>query len=142
MFVAFSWGAALAARYDTSPLYIASCVFGGLLPDTDHRKSLLGRFIPLWILFKPHRNNVLHSPFGCLVTMLLWYILTQSYGHALFIGLGYTTHLLLDMCNPQGIRLFYPRKGMISILKFRTGGAGEILIAFLFYIIIVWAMSM
>lgn len=39
--------------------------------------------------------------------------------------LGVLSHLILDMLNPMGIRVFYPVGPRIRLAKIRTGSKGE-----------------
>lgn len=63
---------------------VALSALGSLLPDTDHRRSILGRWIPMWLFFK-HRG-FMHS----IPALIIAYLIHPA------LGLGYATHLLLD----------------------------------------------
>ena len=91
---------------------------GSLLPDIDHINSKAGR--KLWFIAKPlklfgikHRG-LTHSLLGVVLFALLtrqllingWINSLAWYG----IMLGYLSHLIADMFNPQGIPLFYPNQ--------------------------------
>ena len=131
-------GAAVAAKLDVSPICVLSCIVGGLFPDTDCRRSILGRCLPLWFIFKPHRRNITHSFMGLLVFSILlsWIPL-----HAIFFAIGYATHLGLDMLNRSGIPLWWPNKHCVTIASVKVGGIGESFIAFLICIIIISVLS-
>lgn len=85
-------------------------IFGGflgsLLPDIDHKKSLLGSIIHLPV---KHRT-LTHSLFF----LLLLSVVVAQYNLSLAIGLfvGMLSHLILDMAGRKsaGICLFYPSK--------------------------------
>jgi inner membrane protein len=130
-------GAALSMKFDLHPAHIFISIAGGLFPDTDMKKSYLGRFIPLWILFKPHRKNMTHSLFGAVLFSLPW--LLPSY-ILLFLA-GYLSHLFLDLFNKRGIPLWWPRKHCVTIADIRVGGTGELLVIFVFYMIVIAILS-
>lgn len=130
----------VAFKYNLHPMLTVTAIVGGLFPDTDTRKSLLGRWIPLWLLFKPHRRNLLHSLLGAVIFSVPW--LYISYSSAILFFLGYLSHLILDMCNKTGIPLWYPNKHMISIAKVKIGGFGELLLAIAFYIMVVALLNL
>jgi inner membrane protein len=78
--------------------FIALAV-GSLFPDTDTRKSLLGRLIPLWILFK-HRGFT-HRLYGLLLfTGIAVYLFGCNAGYSFCIG--YFIHLIMDSFTKKG----------------------------------------
>lgn len=82
---------------------ILAMVVGSLLPDADTRKSLAGKFIPLWLVFK-HRG----------FTHTVWSLLLLSGGVWYFFGLwwaesfaiGYISHLVADSTTKAGVKWF------------------------------------
>lgn len=134
------FGLAVTAKYDLPVGYLVPCIIGGLWPDTDHRKSILGRWIPLWLLpcFRPHRRNVLHSFRGSLYFSIPWLF---DWRAALFFWMGYMSHLFLDTFNQLGVRWFYPSKRMISVASIQTGGIGEFFVAFGWYCLVVYVVG-
>lgn len=80
-------------------------MLGSVLPDIDHPRSLLGRFNPFARHFT-HRGAT-HSLAGCLAFGLLGYALADAQA-AMFLVLGYLSHLLLDACTPKGISFWWP----------------------------------
>lgn len=130
-------GAATSAKLGLHPIHILICMAGGLFPDTDHRHSYLGRYIPLWIVCKPHRENILHSLVGAIAFSLP--LLVPSY--MTFFFLGYMSHLLFDMMNVSGVPFWWPKKRMISIARIKAGGLGELLVTFVFYMIVMAVLS-
>lgn len=132
------YGAALAARFDMSPVYVLASIIGGLFPDTDCRHSLLGRWFPLWLLIKPHRRNITHSFVGLFLFSICFLWIPTG---ALFFAVGYLTHLMLDVFNKQGIPLWWPNKHLVTVANIKVGGFGEGFIVFLFYIIIISVLS-
>jgi len=102
-------------------VFYSSGMLGALLPDIDHPCSLLGQFNP----FKMHHRGGTHS------LVLVWAILAWSlmlfHNPYLTVGLtiGYLSHLLLDMCNPSGVPLFYPYQKRYSIMRIKTSSQLE-----------------
>lgn len=138
--VATMMGALIVYRYGLDPLTIAACSIGGLFADTDMKRSMLGRFIPMWLIFHPHRRNLLHSLLGAFLFSIPWVYI--SLDHSIMFLLGYLSHLLLDMFNVTGIPLLYPKKYMVSIARIKSGGFGELLLAIGFYMIVVVLLSL
>lgn len=130
-------GAAISMKYGLHPIHILVCMTGGLFPDTDKQGTYLGRFIPLWRLCKPHRKNITHSLLGAIAFSLPWFLL--SYASLFFIG--YVSHLLLDMFNRTGVALWWPRKHMVTLADIKVGGLGELLVTFVFYMIVIAILS-
>ena len=135
--VAALTGGVLASKLELHPFYILICTAGGLFADTDIKQSYLGRFIPLWLFFRPHRRNFTHSIAGGVVFSLLFIV--PSFIFMFFVG--YMTHLLLDLFNKDGIPLLWPSKKMYSLARFKTGGWGELFIVFVYYIMMMTIMS-
>jgi membrane-bound metal-dependent hydrolase YbcI (DUF457 family) len=90
------------------PLFI-----GALLPDLDCRASVPGRLLPFVSRRVEHRFGHLEEwhtlvanalvaistvPLLLLIDVEAWYL----------ISLGFLSHLLLDLLNPQGIMIFWP----------------------------------
>lgn len=57
---------------------------GSLLPDADTRRSIMGRVLPFWLVFK-HRG-FMHSVYALILAFLL----------DIHFGIGYLSHILLD----------------------------------------------
>lgn len=66
---------------------------GTLFPDTDTKKSLLGRYIPLW-LFCKHRGATHTVWFLALCTWLVYYVMGTW--PASSFAYGYLIHLVAD----------------------------------------------
>lgn len=133
-------GTALCTKYDLTAPMMASCAFGAMFPDTDHRKSLLGRLIPLWLFCKPHRMNVLHSLKGMFILSCIWAVITMSWLHAAVFAAGYLAHLCLDTLTKMGVPWLWPNRKMFS-LRGIVQGVSELLILFAFYTIVVTTIS-
>lgn len=140
MLIATFLGAMVVFKFDLHPSAILCSIIGGLFPDTDTRKSLLGRWIPMWLFFKPHRRNLLHSFLGAVIFSIPWLYISHIYSILFF--LGYMSHLLLDMFNRTGIPFAYPNKYMVSVASVKIGGFGELLLAIAFYIMIVAILNL
>lgn len=88
------------------PLLIAST-----LPDADHKRAPMGRFIPMWLIWK-HRTFT-HTVWAMILFSLPFFSLKFQYGISFVIG--YFLHLVLDSGTPSGIRWLgkYPKKHSI-----------------------------
>lgn len=90
-------------------LFVAGCSLGSLLPDADIEGSMLGRFIPLWLVCE-HRTWT-HSLFFIAIVGLLGLVLKAPYTLNIGLCIGISTHLVLDGVTPMGIPyLLYPFK--------------------------------
>lgn len=136
----FILGAALCAKYHLAAPYMMSCVAGTMFPDTDHSKSMLGKFIPLWLVFKPHRKNVLHSLKGMSIASLIWLCLMTSWLHAAFFAAGYVIHLMLDTLTKMGVPWLWPKRKMFSLAGV-VNGIWELIVLSAFYTIVIATMS-
>ncbi|MGB9848865.1 MAG: metal-dependent hydrolase [Moorellaceae bacterium] len=93
---------------------------GGLLPDIDHPGSYVGRRVPLI-------SDALEMAFGhrsathSLLAVFLFYLAARLAASRFLAGevagpftlalaVGYVSHLLLDMLNPQAVPLLWPWK--------------------------------
>lgn len=90
-----------------SALFVVGCGFGSLLPDIDIDNSLLGRFIPGWLLWE-HRTFT-HSLLFMLVVGVIGVLLGGPYSLIIGLWIGIMTHLILDAITPMGLPyLFFP----------------------------------
>lgn len=109
-------GVAAALMLGANAPQIAIIVFGSLLPDIDHSGSTLGRLVKPLSKSLKHRS-VTHSLLFLLISTIL----------SPYLGIGVLTHILLDMLNPEGVRLFFPYKKKMKvpiISKFVKTGSG------------------
>ncbi|MGO5115353.1 metal-dependent hydrolase [Candidatus Avoscillospira sp. LCP25S3_F1] len=92
---------------------MAALTLGSILPDIDHRDSLVGRHVPILPRLLKHRG-VTHS--------LLFAVL--CYGLYPPLGAGVLLHLLLDVLNPAGVALLWPWKKRLStpVVTIASGG--------------------
>lgn len=95
-----------------NPLYlVGGAVFGGLLPDIDHPKSLLGSAIqPVSTIIKEtlgHRT-LTHSILFLVITCFFTSLFNINIG--IGIGLGILSHIILDLLTPEtnGVAFLYP----------------------------------
>ena len=96
----------------------AGLAIGAILPDIDKSSSLIGRYIPVIPKIFKHRT-VTHNLWFCAA---LWFFSPP-------LALGCLLHILLDMCNPDGIPLFWPVKHKFHvplISRFARSGDGLI----------------
>lgn len=97
---------------ELNPLYlIGGAVFGGLLPDIDHPKSLLGSVIqPVSTIIKEtigHRT-LTHSFLFIVITCLFASLFNISIG--IGVGIGMLSHIILDLLTPEtnGVAFLFP----------------------------------
>lgn len=81
----------------TSPTNIALIALGSILPDFDHPRGILGRYIPFFSKFVSHRGVTHSIAFAVLVGLINFYI-----------AFGIAIHIVLDMTTKQGVKLLYP----------------------------------
>jgi inner membrane protein len=87
----------------------------GLLPDVDTKKSILGRWVPLWLFFK-HRGFT-HSLMALGIASFGCYLLTNSFAITLSFAAGYFSHLVLDWTTPMGIPWRWPKKKLYRLRR-------------------------
>lgn len=115
--LALSWGSVPGA---------ALTLLGSVLPDIDHKDSLLGKAIPFAPKIFSHRGFTHSLAF----TAACWLL-------SPYLACGVALHILMDMLTVSGVRLFHPFGKSISILNIKTGGTAEKLIFILIWIAIV-----
>ena len=114
---------------DQMILLIPSGIIGSLIPDLDSKNSKLNQKLQVTKIFSlcKHRG-IMHTP---ILYAILWlislFLIQNSIARIVIYGLllGVLSHLILDMLNPMGIRVFYQvrrktpvfRHGDISRLK-------------------------
>src|SRR5690554_4670585 len=101
-----------------NPYFITATVFGSLLPDIDHTKSIIGKaFYPLakWLSVRFGHRTFTHSLLFLFSVYLILLILENLKiinvaNHEISIILFFSvfSHLLLDMFTIQGVPLLYP----------------------------------
>lgn len=129
---------------DLIKFYLA-VILGTLLPDIDHANSKIGRKLPiinkLLRLFGIKHRGLTHSIIGVVLVVLFFHQLHIKgwIGELVLLGLiiGYISHLMADMLNPQGIPLFFPNELKFSLLKINTSSWKENL----FSVIVLFLLS-
>lgn len=117
-----------------SPALLGACVLGSVLPDIDHPRSPIGfMFYPLsrFLNRRFGHRTITHSLFFFLLLILISVAFESavfgSKAHTLVFGIGYASHLLLDMMTVQGVPLYYPIWKNACVvpgraeMRFRTG---------------------
>lgn len=84
------------------PEIIIAATIGALLPDLDHKHSILGRYFFLWLFFK-HRGFTHSLTCWAAVTLLGVLLFGPLWGVGM--STGYLSHLMLDF-----IPLLRPRR--------------------------------
>lgn len=112
---------------------VVGLAVGSIIPDIDHPQSLLGGVVK-------HRG-IVHSllalgvSFVILSTLLSLYNANQLIAFGFF--LGYFIHLVTDSLTPMGVKWLQPfKRGSVRFI-IKTGGFGELVIAFLFAILLI-----
>lgn len=77
-------------------------LFATLLPDSDHPRSPIGRFIPLWLIWK-HRTFT-HTIWAMILFSIPFFIYSFKWG--CMFCLGYFLHLTLDSGTYTSIKWF------------------------------------
>lgn len=144
--IALGVGIGVASSTSSIPLFgvlLAGTSIGAILPDIDKKNTSVSHKAPfisfITRLFTTHRGFT-HSLLALAIFGSILYPVTQ-FGNLvryLYYGLiiGYLSHLILDMLNPEGIPLFFPIKFKISFAKIRTGGKMESLFRWGLFVII------
>jgi len=98
-----------------SPWYIAITLAAAVLPDVDNTSSPVGRVVgPLsyWLNRRYGHRTLTHSVAALVVLTLIFAFAERAVsGHtslAWFFFWGYLSHIILDMCTVNGVKLFYP----------------------------------
>lgn len=105
----------------SNELYLFTCVFGSLLPDIDHTKSIIGKiFYPIAKYLDNNfgHRTITHSltflaPLFLIILILELNIINPFYersgiAFSLVFLFSFFSHLILDMLTVQGIPMFYP----------------------------------
>ncbi|MBI4441506.1 metal-dependent hydrolase [Candidatus Woesearchaeota archaeon] len=132
--LAFAFLAGLFTYTFSPPLapipYFALVLLGALLPDIDHRESIISKWMyPLaWLItfFFRHRG-IIHSLF--FITALFWTI-SSLFGvvYAIPLCLGFLSHVLIDSLTVHGINYLYPLTTLKISGFIETGKAGEFML--------------
>ncbi|WP_100407096.1 metal-dependent hydrolase [Bacillus solitudinis] len=130
--------------YTGSPLFYLAGIGGSLLPDICHRRSKIGRRIPILSYFVSmlfgHRTLTHSLLFVALLTLFVHIVFPQAMLIRDGLLVGLLSHIVLDMATTRGVQLFYPFSVKIRLpLYTKTGGVVEsaIFLGFCAYILIV-----
>ncbi len=109
LYLVLSW---LTRRPADPTLFIPLCI-GALLPDLDVPTSPLGRLLPFIsrrLEARLGHRQEWHTLVAALLVALITapLILVVGLGVWYLIPLGFVSHLLLDMLQPEGVMLFWP----------------------------------
>lgn len=120
---------------------IAGGYFGALLPDIDHPGSKIGRALyPIaWVVNKifGHRGAT-HSLLALFLTSVLFILpALMLEGFAAFmytqfaigVGVGFLSHLILDMSTKSGVPLLYPFSSKSFRIARLTTGKHDIFVS-------------
>lgn len=116
------------SNYDPTALIISGAI-GSIIPDICHGGSKIGRRFPIL-------SNIINAIFGhrtithsLIFLVLIGYILTLiTDNQSIIMGvvIGMASHLILDACTKNGIKLLYPASVTIRLpITTRTGGTVE-----------------
>ena len=120
---------------------IGASALCSVLPDIDTASSWIGcRFAPLaWILrvLFGHRQ-FFHSLLCWTVSAVTVWLCGAPLIAAIGVAAGSTSHLLLDMLNPSGVQLLWPKATRFSLAKLRCGGLIDHILALTFTVATIW----
>lgn len=142
--VALTSAACLAAPSllgPATPTAVAVGVVGSLLPDIDHPQStianlsLFSKVLSKSMSLATGHRGLCHSLVFIAVTSILFHRFALTLHESLtayctiWLALGMLSHLLLDMLNPSGVKLFWPVGKKRHIIGMKTGSTGERIVA-------------
>ena len=91
------------------PVFFTFLVIGSILPDVDHKGSIINKLVPLtrWVPYLFKHRGVFHSLFPVALLSGVFYIL-RAPTIGIYLCIGYLSHLLSDAMTSLGVGLFYP----------------------------------
>jgi inner membrane protein len=117
-----------------SPFYIAVTLIASTLPDIDNTQSPIGRLckpLSYWLNRRYGHRTITHSAVALLTISVIFAFceraLSGKTDHTWFFFWGYLSHIVLDMCTIQGVKLFYPFHKSSAVIpgdpryRFETG---------------------
>lgn len=142
----------------SDPAYLGTCVFASLLPDIDHTKSIIGKFVyPLarYIDRNYGHRTITHS-LTFFVPILMIVIFTEinfinpyfereGLTYSMIFGFAMFSHYILDMATVTGIPLFYPLMKNPCVFpanpnyRFRTGNVKTEALIMCFFVIVIFS---
>ena len=103
-------------------VFVLAVLLGSVLPDADLGSSFLGKwriFRPLQILVR--HGGLFHSLTACALVSLVFAFVLPLWAFGVF--LGFAGHLVLDSFPPDGVRPFWPSKGVVrGVVKTESMG--------------------
>jgi membrane-bound metal-dependent hydrolase YbcI (DUF457 family) len=140
------------------PAGLAMCagvaILGALTPDLDAEDSTIkremgtvGAFTSLGLrAFGVAHRGLTHYGVTTLLVMVVSYLVGQWLGYSdvgLAFGLGYFSHVAVaDAMTKHGVPLGWPRPGQFHllprVLRVKTGGPAEVLVALSLVLVVVW----
>lgn len=116
-------GVLVAKYYGISmPVVVLVSMISSILPDIDHKSSLITRILVLPRLLPLKHRGMLHSLAVPIIGFIVLYRLGTAYAIAFFIG--YLSHLVGDAVTKEGVNFLYPLQLRIAG-PVRTGGMLE-----------------
>ena len=142
------FGSFLNLNILANPIFIASTIFGSLIPDIDYTKSTIGKiFRPIskYLNRRFGHRTITHSLLAMFGSFLLFAIIEATFFDrtttAKIYLLGFFSHLILDMMTVQGVPLFYPFLRNPCVLpgnpnaRFKTGNLHSETMIFCFFLL-------
>ncbi|MDC3253940.1 metal-dependent hydrolase, partial [bacterium] len=142
------FGSFLNLNILASPVFIASTIFGSLIPDIDYTKSMIGKiFRPVskYLNRRYGHRTITHSLLAMFGSFLLFAIIESTFFERTTTSkiylLGFFSHLILDMMTVQGVPLFYPFLRNPCVLpgnpnaRFKTGNLHSETMIFCFFLL-------
>lgn len=134
---------ALKGQLSSLMLMAAAALAGALLNwgffdyiRAHSRSVLIGAagLVLLWAVgvFQPHRGFT-HSIAALVLFTLFAWLIYPAYTVAFCAG--YASHLLLDVLNKKGLRLFWPLKGTLCLRLLRADGRANVLFTWLGFLV-------
>lgn len=114
-------------------LMMGMVLLGSFLPDIDHPQSKLGSKIKIIGWLSQHRG-FWHTPFAMLIVSLGIAVITQV-KIGMGLGIGYTSHIVLDTLTIKGVMLFYPFSRRRLTGPIETGSVTEGILFVLLFIL-------
>lgn len=108
---------------------ICLAIFFSILPDIDHPKSVIGRYLPFisYPLDKLAGHRTLtHSVLSLAIVSISLLILPLEYSSVIVVA--FASHLILDYFTLQGIQLFFPKPKFYKLGLCKSGGKADYLI--------------
>ena len=140
------FGSFLNLNILSNPIFIASTIFGALIPDIDYTKSMIGKvFRPIskYLNRRYGHRTITHSLLAMFGSFLLFAIIESTFFGRTTTSkiylLGFFSHLVLDMMTVQGVPLFYPFLRNPCVLpgnpnaRFKTGNLHSETMIFCFF---------